>query len=99
MKVGFMQLSKRQNRIFEFIQDHQPIKRLEIESFINLHDEVSKITIIRDLDVLLEHKLIKKTGQARSIVYSTLNDNELLEKYNVEKYFESEVDNRVIKYP
>lgn len=94
-----MTLTKRQHKIFDYIQKNQSAKRIDIEKYIQSLDEtVSKITIIRDLDVLLKEKLIKKTGQARSITYSTINDNELLRKYNVEEYFKVEADKRKIKY-
>ena len=79
-----MNLTKRQYAIFDFIQEKQLTKRVEIELYINSTEgKVSKITIIRDLDVLLKEKLIKKTGRARDIAYSPAVDNELLRKYNI----------------
>lgn len=93
-----MELTKRQYKIFNFIQEKQSVKRADIEAYINSIEEVSKITVLRDLDILLGQKLIKKSGQARNIVYSSFNDNEILRKYNVEEYFRTETDIRVIKY-
>lgn len=94
-----MDLTKRQYKILSFIQDRQSVKRSDIELYISsTDDKSSKITILRDLDVLLEKKLIKKTGKARSITYSPLNYCELLKKYDIEEYFKVEADNRAIKY-
>jgi DeoR/GlpR family transcriptional regulator of sugar metabolism len=94
-----MNLTKRQYKIFDFIQEKQSVKRAEIEAYISSMDEsVSKITILRDLDALLEKNLIKKTGSARSITYCSTETNELLRKYNIEEYFKIEADNRIIKY-
>ncbi len=94
-----MTLTKRQYKIFDYIQENQSVKRLDIEKYIQSLDEnVSKITVIRDLDALLKEKLIKKSGQARSITYFPISDNELLRKYNVEEYFSIETDKRKIKY-
>lgn len=94
-----MTLTKRQYKIFDYIQENQSVKRLDIETYIQSLDEnISKITVIRDLDVLLKEKLIKKSGQARSITYSPISDNELLRKYNIEEYFSIETDKRKIKY-
>jgi len=94
-----MNLTKRQLKILNYIQEQESVKRADIESYISsFDDKSSKITILRDLEVLLKQKLIKKTGQARSITYFPLNYNELLKKYDVEEYFKTEADNRVIKY-
>jgi len=94
-----MDLTQRQRRILDFIEEKQSAKRLDIESFINSIDEkTSKVTIIRDLDVLLNQNLIKKTGQARSITYLPTQSNELLRNYNIVEYFKVESDNRKIKY-
>lgn len=94
-----MALTKRQYKIFDYIQENQSAKRLDIEKYIQSLDEnISKITVIRDLDILLKEKLIKKSGQARSITYSPISNNELLRKYNVEEYFSIETDKRKVKY-
>lgn len=95
-----MELTQRQSKILDFIQEKQSAKRLDIELFINsIDDKTSKITIIRDLDVLLKQKLIKKTGSARSIAYTPTQTSELLRKYNIIEYFKIDADNRKIKYP
>lgn len=94
-----MTLTNRQYKIFDYIQEKQSVQRLDIEKYIqSLDEKISKITVIRDLDILLKEKFIKKSGQARSITYSPISENELLRKYNVEEYFSIEVDKRKVKY-
>lgn len=93
-------LNKRQVKILEYINKNSSLSRLEIEKYITLiDDEVSKNTIIRDLDVLLKNNYIKKQGSARSIKYLPFVQNEILRKYDIEKYFKTDVDDRNIKYP
>lgn len=95
-----MDLTQRQSKILDFINEKQSAKRLDIELYINsIDDKTSKITIVRDLDVLLKQNLIKKSGQARSIIYTPTQSNELLRRYDVVAYFKIDPDNRKIKYP
>ena len=94
-----MALNKRQNKILEFINNKQSAVRFEIEEFINqAYDNVSKVTIIRDLDLLYKNKLIDKTGKARSVTYLSLIKNEILRPCNVEEYFSQNPDDRNVKY-
>lgn len=94
-----MAITKRQHKIFDYIQENQSVKRRDIEKYVQSLDEnISKITVIRDLDVLLKEKLIKKSGSARNTAYSPINGNELLRKYNVNEYFKTETDERKVKY-
>lgn len=95
-----MILNKRQVKILEYINKNSSLSRLEIEKYMALsEDSVSKNTIIRDLDVLLNNNYIKKQGSARSVKYLPLVQNEILRKYDIEKYFEINIDDRNIKYP
>lgn len=94
-----MELTQRQSKILDFIQEKQSVKRLDIELFINsIDNKASKVTIIRDLDVLLKQKLIKKSGSARSVVYTPTQTSEILRKYNVVEYFKVDSDSRKVKY-
>ena len=94
-----MDLTQRQSKILDFIQEKHSAKRLDVELFINsIDDKTSKVTIIRDLDVLLKQNLIKKIGRARSVIYKPSQTNELLRKYNIIEYFKVDSDSRKIKY-
>ena len=96
---AIMNLNKRQNDILNYINNKPDCKRLEIEEYIgNYYDKTSKVTIIRDLDILLMSKLITKKGYARNVTYSPVIKNELFREYNTEEYFKKETDERHIKY-
>lgn len=95
-----MAINKRQKDILNYVNNHSQCKRTEIEEFIKqYYDKTSKITIIRDLDVLLKENLILKNGFARNITYSPVISDEIFRKYNVDEYFQKETDVRDIKYP
>ena len=81
-----MELTQRQSRILNYIYEKQSVKRLDVEQHISsTDDKISKITIIRDLDILLKQNLIEKTGYARNIVYTLAQKNELLRIYNTDE--------------
>ena len=94
-----MDLKKRQLNILEYIEDNQECSRLEIQEYLNKSDKISKITVIRDLEVLLSNNLISKTGSARAVKYKSNNKSDIFRKFNVDKYFSKEQDERTIKYP
>lgn len=95
-----MELTQRQSKILDYIYEKQSVKRLDVELYISsIDNKISKITIIRDLDVLLKQNLIEKTGHARNIIYTLAQKNELLRIYNVNEYFNIDSDSRKIKYP
>jgi len=95
-----MELTKRQYKILTYIQEQQAVNRANIEQYVgSFDDKCSKITILRDLEKLIDKQLIKKEGSARSIKYYPVNYSELLTKYDIEEYFKLEADKRDIKHP
>ena len=91
-------MNKRQAKILNYIEQKETVSRKEIEEYINLYFDSSKVTVIRDLDFLLKEGLIEKSGAARGIKYQPKLTNELLRKFDVEEYFSVDIDNRTIKY-
>ncbi len=95
-----MKLNKRQSLILDYINNYNGSSRLELECYIEtVDDKTSKNTIIRDLDILLKNNYINKIGLARNTKYIPAEPNELLVKYDVDNYFNIDIDNREIKYP
>lgn len=91
-------LTTRQNLILKFIQDKRQTNTREIKEFLESETEfLNRVTIIRDLEVLIKENLIEKTGKGRSVSYSLKNSNPLLTFYDPTKYFEKPVDQRKIK--
>ena len=55
---------------------------------------VSRITVLRDIEKLLDANLIAKEGRGRSVRYGEIISNNALRYVDVEKYFEKTVDER-----
>ncbi|MCM1324937.1 MAG: Fic family protein [Acetobacter sp.] len=90
--------NKRQEAILEFIKQQKKTNRQKIQLYIEqLFDKTSKITLLRDLDLLLADGLITKSGNARATEYHFAQQSVLLETIDVEQYFETEADSRVLK--
>ncbi|MCM1297241.1 MAG: Fic family protein [Muribaculaceae bacterium] len=90
--------NKRQEAILEFIKQQKRANRQEIQDYIKqLFDKTSKVTLLRDLDILLDDGLIVKSGQARATEYLPAQQSPLFETIDVEQYFEQEPDSRILK--
>ncbi|MFH1457270.1 MAG: Fic family protein [Patescibacteria group bacterium] len=97
MKHIFKQLNSRQELILELIEKDKKISVSElIFNLSKIFKKVSRITIIRDLNKLLELKLIKRIGKGRSVIYELLPSYLLFKSINVAEYFETETDKRKI---
>ena len=80
--------NKRQDWILDFIKDHPKTNRENIEQFLEkMGEKVSKMTINRDLKLLLQDEVITKSGKAKATVYSPSVHTDLLKELNVEDYF------------
>lgn len=79
-------LNSRQLQILEHlnIKSHS---RDELASLLNETKVVSKITLIRDLNSLIDQKLVVSVGSGRAISYKS-NQNPILRIIDVDKYFE-----------
>ena len=81
-------LNKRQEMIFNYIKQSGAVSREQIQDTVSqMFDKSSKVTILRDLDVLIDEGLIAKTGTTRAAVYSLSIHNKLLEDIDIESYF------------
>lgn len=89
-------LNDRQKEILKILKNKGGLSRSEISSLFPEKD-VSRVTIIRDLNHLVDLGLIKSAGKARATVYSFDRTNPLLEYIDITKYFESDPYEREIK--
>ncbi len=88
-------LTKRQIYILNLIRQSGHISNREIKPKIAARfGEISRVTIVRDIEVLLQNNLIQKQGSGRSLVYVEKLINPLLKYYPVEDYFSQEQDER-----
>lgn len=88
--------NKRQELILDFIKDNPMSKREEIDIFLaKMGYTATKMTITRDLKLLLDNGDIEKSGQAKATVYRPSVKAHLLNDINIETYFSKEQDERL----
>ena len=58
-------INNRQNKIIEYMKEHEKITRKECISILN----VSKDTAFRELDFLQEKSIIRRVGKGRNVYY------------------------------
>lgn len=88
-------LTPRQKYILNLINQSEGLLREEIQEKIQKTYPLSKPTLIRDINSLLKHGLIKFQGQARATKYLPKILNPLLRQFDLERYFADDPDNRV----
>ncbi|MCX6737101.1 MAG: Fic family protein [Candidatus Parcubacteria bacterium] len=88
------QLNQRQQKIIDFISKNNFVSNSEIIAF--LKNEVSRFTVLRDLDLLLKEGLIKKEGKGRAVSYSLLSNSIINSFFDPKLYFEKGPDERNI---
>ena len=95
--MNMNQLNNRQYQIYNYIRSRNSASNKEIRQYLtDFSNEISRVTIIRDIEVLLKNNYIKKIGEGRNIRYAGYTDNFLLKYFNSAEYFKIEPDNRKI---
>jgi Fic family protein len=91
--------NKRQELILGFVKAQKEASRNEIEDHISrsFSQKNSRITILRDLELLIADGLIARTGKARATTYHPSERSILLDTLNVNAYFDQELDQRVLR--
>jgi len=90
-----LKLTSRQNKILERIRELGTASNQEIKETLN---NISRITLIRDLNFLLKNDLISKKGKGRGVFYEEKTKQSFLRYINIDKYFQKEADQRNIKF-
>lgn len=92
-------LNKRQLEIFGFIKENKSANNQEIKDYLKKDfGAVSRITIIRDINLLLKNKLIAKKGRGRNVRYEELVKSAILAYFNAEEYFKKGPDERKLAF-
>ena len=90
-------LTKRQEFILNQIQRFQTLHIAEIERLISktLLENISRPTLISELNVLIKRSLITRNGKGKSTKYIAVYQNPILHFFDKDTYFATE--NRTIK--
>lgn len=87
-------LTPRQKVILNLVNQSRGISREEIQEKINKSYKISKPTIIRDLIILIEKKLVSSQGKSKNTKYFSHQKNPLLRPFDLNQYFSIDPDNR-----
>lgn len=88
-------LTPRQHRILQELAT-QSLSRAEIELLLEETYNISKATVVRDLSELIDANLIKQEGAGPATYYRLSDFPKNLPIIDLDKYFETEADNRTI---
>ncbi len=88
-------LIPRQKYILNLVNQSEGLLREEIQNKIQETYPSSKPTLVRDLNILLEHGFIEFEGKARATKYLPKQVNRLLRKFDIERYFVDDPDKRL----
>jgi len=90
-----LKLTERQLKILNFIYRNGRASNKGIVDFLN---KVSRITILRDIKILLQNNLIERFGQGRSVYYKEKARDSFSRYIDVDAYFEVEPDQRKLAF-
>ena len=89
------QLTKRQQKILEFVISKSSIKNAELVAFFAAQNEpLSRETAVRELSALVSAGVLEKFGQGRSLAYRAGAVHPLLKPIDYESYLAQELDKR-----
>jgi Fic family protein len=93
-------LTNRQAIILRLIQQNPGIQNKDILAHFKkeLGQDLGRVTIVREMAVLLKQNLIRRQGSGRNVGYFEIISNELLRYIDVEEYFSKDLDKRDILY-
>lgn len=88
-------IDQRESEIIELIKKNQKASSKEI--FEGVTSSISYATVKRILAKLIDENLLTKEGQGKSTKYLISPTYEIIYPVDIEKYYEKEIDERVIK--
>jgi len=88
-------LNDRQKQILSILKQESNITRQELTEKISAKKGISRITTIRDLNDLINNKLVKVKGKGKNTRYGLFETNSLLTYLDLDGYFIEE--DRIIK--
>ena len=92
-------ISQRQSIILDCIQRQGPVANKDIVEYLNKKiDQVSRVTVVRDLDILQKQDLVVREGRGRGLKYREAIANRLLTYIDVDEYFKLGPDERKLLF-
>lgn len=93
------QLTKRQLNILEYIRKNKSAGNQEIQKYLEKSfGDVSRVTVVRDLNKLLRARLIGKKGKGRNVRYEELAKSRILTYFDIDEYFKKGPDERKLAF-
>lgn len=89
-------LTPREKRLVNEIAKGNGLNRDELQQLLVSDYPVSKPTLIRDLNKLIEKGLVLATGQGPAVKYLPANTHPFLKYYDLPAYFDKEPDERTV---
>ena len=89
-------LNDRQKKILGILKETGSISRLALANLVSPDASISRITFIRDLNYLINLKIVKVSGKGKSTVYGLTETNPLLTYLDLDSYFKTETETRFI---
>ena len=99
MKISSKKLNKRQELILNYVAEKKDAFSVaDILAYIEKEvEEISRITVVRDLGLLTDKGFLAREGAGRSVCYRISPQFNLLKKIDVKEYFDIPQDKRVIQ--
>jgi Fic family protein len=88
-------MSRIKENIVKYVEQNPNCSSVDI--YENYKEDTSLATVKRNLQQLLELKIIEKKGSSKNTRYFVNNDYSVLNTINIEQYFEKDIDQREIK--
>lgn len=89
--------TRRQLKILEFVRKQGTAGNWEIKKFLAKEfSEISRATVVRDIDSLLKNNLLVKKGKGRNVLYEENIQSDFLKYIDVDAYFQKSVDEREV---
>ncbi|MDA1316624.1 MAG: Fic family protein [bacterium] len=89
-------LNKRQTSILDLLESRGGLSRAEIATLLSNATSTSRITLIRDLNKLVELGHVSVEGKGKSTTYKIIEKNPILREINISTYFQTNFNERNI---
>ncbi|MDD4803739.1 MAG: Fic family protein [Candidatus Pacebacteria bacterium] len=95
--MKMIQLDERSQKIIDFIAKNKIVGNKEVLSYlIENGEDISRITLIRSINSLIDSNFIEKIGFGRSLKYRLSVKNDILTPINFSEYLSKEQDERSV---